>query len=290
MLMSQTFYSTPPHSDKPITMKTIYFTLLALAFAASLQAQNVQFKDKFDDAVPVLNIATFHMGTTSDANTTAFDEHSAENKQRIHEVAKEIAAFRPTIIVVEELPENNEKLHNAYFEYLDNPEKKYENPGEIELLAFEIGRLSHASKIFGIDYKESYNYSLYYNLKNKQEDNTYQKYGELVEESEKKYPEDQMTFRELFKFNNHPQVLDMLININADMLTYVSTKDKNEGADEAAKMYHRNLVMFSNFNKIQINKNDRIVLLMGGTHTAFFMDFLKRSPKYKPESVLKYIK
>ncbi|WP_409515162.1 hypothetical protein [Chryseobacterium sp.] len=29
---------------------------------------------------------------------------------------------------------------------------------------------------------------------------------------------------------------------------------------------------------------------MGGTHTAFFIDFLKRSPKYRPESVLKYIK
>ncbi|WP_374461337.1 DUF5694 domain-containing protein [Chryseobacterium taeanense] len=63
------------------------------------------------------------------------------------------------------------------------------------------------------------------------------------------------------------------------MLTYVFTKDKNEGADEAAKMYRRNLVMFSNLNKIQINKNDRIVLLMGGTHTAFFMDFFKKEPK-----------
>ncbi|WP_312902527.1 DUF5694 domain-containing protein [Chryseobacterium taichungense] len=271
-------------------MKIIHITLLTLTFAVSLQAQQFPFKDKLDDAVPVLNIATFHMGTTSDANTTAFDEHSAENKRRIHEVAKEIAAFRPTIIVVEELPEKNEKLRKAYLEYLDNPKKKYENPGEIELLAFEIGRLSHTSKIFGIDYKEGYDYSLYYHLKNKRDDKTYEQYGELVDAAEKKYPEDKMTFRQLFKLNNDSQMLDMLININADMLTYVSTKDGNEGADEAAKMYHRNLVMFSNFNKISINKNDRIILLMGGTHTAFFMDFLKRSPKYRPESVLKYVK
>lgn len=271
--------------------KTAFALILILTVIAPyLWAQHIQFKDKFDDAVPVLNIATFHMGTTSDANTTAFDEHSAENKRSIHEVAKEIAAFRPTIIVVEELPENNEKLHREYLEYLKNPEKKYDNPDEIELLAFEIGRLSQASKIFGIDYKEAYNYSLYYNLKDKQNDDTYQKYSNLVEDSEKKYPEDQMTFRELFKFNNHPQVLDMLININADMLTYVSTKEHHEGADEAAKMYHRNLVMFSNFNKIKINKNDRILLLMGGTHTAFFRDFLIRSPKYMSESVLEFIK
>lgn len=271
-------------------MKTIYFTTFFLAFAASLKAQTFQFKDKFDDAVPVLNIATFHMGNTSDANTTQFDEHNAENKRRIHEIAAEIAAFRPSIIVVEDLPENNTALHQKYLEYLQNPEKQYQNPGEIELLAFEIGRLSGTSKIFGIDYKEGYDYSLYYHLKNKRDDATYERYGALVDAAEKKYPEDKMTFRELFKLNNHPQMLDMLININADLLTYISTKDRNEGADEAAKMYHRNLVMFSNFNKININKNDRIVLLMGGTHTAFFMDFLKRSPKYRPESVLKYIK
>lgn len=271
-------------------MKTIHITTFLLAFAISFQAQTFQFKDKLDDAVPVLNIATFHMGSTSDANTTEFDEHNAENKRRIHEIAAEIAAFRPTIIVVEDLPENNAALQKDYQEYLQNPEKQYKNPGEIELLAYEIGRLSGTSKIFGIDYKEGYDYSLYYHLKNKRDDATYQQYGALVDAAEKKYPEDKMTFRELFKLNNHPQMLDMLININADMLTYVSTKDGNEGADEAAKMYHRNLVMFSNFNKISVSKNDRIVLLMGGTHTAFFMDFLKRSPKYKPESVLKYIK
>lgn len=271
-------------------MKTLPILLLLLTFTVSVQAQQFPFKDKLDDAVPVLNIATFHMGTTSDANSTHFDEHSAENKRRIHEIAAEIAAFRPTIIVVEDLPANNAALQQEYRAYLQDPGKKYQNPGEIELLAFEIGRLAGTSKIFGIDYKEGYDYSLYYHLKNKRDDKTYEQYGELVDAAEKKYPEDKMTFRQLFKLNNDAQMLDMLININADMLTYVSTKDGNEGADEAAKMYHRNLVMFSNFNKISTDKNDRIVLLMGGTHTAFFMDFLKRSPKYRPESVLKYIK
>ncbi len=32
-------------------------------------------KLKFDDAIPVLNVATFHMGETSDANSTDFDEN-----------------------------------------------------------------------------------------------------------------------------------------------------------------------------------------------------------------------
>jgi hypothetical protein len=94
----------------------------------------------------------------------------------------------------------------------------------------------------------------------------------------------------LFKLNNHPQYLESLINLNADMLTYVSTKGKSEGADEAAKFYHRNLVMFSNLNQIPIDKNDRIFILIGGAHTAFFIDFLKRSPKYKLKNTFDYLK
>jgi hypothetical protein len=48
--------------------------------------------------------------------------------------------------------------------------------------------------------------------------------------------------------------------------------------------------MFSNFNQIPINAHDRIFILMGGTHTAFFNDFIKRSPKYKLEKTFEYLK
>ena len=37
------------------------------------------YKDKFDNAIPVLNVATFHMGFTSDASSTNFDEHDRKN-------------------------------------------------------------------------------------------------------------------------------------------------------------------------------------------------------------------
>lgn len=69
--------------------------------------------------------------------------------------------------------------------------------------------------------------------------------------------------------------MESLININADLLTYISSKGNAEGADEAAKFYHRNLVMFSNLNQIPVDKNDRIFILMGAGHTAFLWIFEK---------------
>ncbi|WP_262149732.1 DUF5694 domain-containing protein [Chryseobacterium foetidum] len=269
---------------------------LLLLLAAKIYAQKIPYdklsiyKTKFDDAVPVLNVATFHMGKTSDANSTEFNEHDLKNQLEVKKVAKLLAEFKPTIIVIEDLPQNDSLRNLSYQKYIKNPEFKFENPDERELLAYEVGRLSNSKKIYGIDFKEKYNYKIGYFVPNKTDRKTNDAYWKLLEDNEQKNHEDGIPFYDLFKLNNHPQYLESLININADMLTYISTKGKSEGADEAAKFYHRNLVMFSNLNQIPTDKNDRIFVLMGGAHTAFFMDFLRRSPKYRVENVFDYLK
>ena len=277
-------------------MKYIYLKLsLLLIIVASCAGkrqynEQVIYKDKFDDAIPVLNVATFHMGETADANATEFDENDKNNQKEVREVARLLAEFKPTIIVIESLPQRDSLRGADYLDYVKNPGKKFKDPDERELLAYEIGRLSGAERIYGIDFKEGYDYEIGDQVKDKVDKVTNDKYWKLLDENEKKNPEKAIPFYDLFKLNNHPQYLESLININADLLTYISSKGKSEGADEAAKFYHRNLVMFSNLNQIQIDKNDRILILMGGTHTVFFNDFLNRSPKYKPENVFKYLK
>jgi len=103
--------------------------------------------------VQVLNMGTFHMGNSSDANTTAFDENDPDNQRAVHKIAEKLAVFKPTVIAVEVPPEKNEQLQASYQAYLDNPEMNFENPSEVELLAFEVGRLSGAERIYGIDHK-----------------------------------------------------------------------------------------------------------------------------------------
>lgn len=279
-------------------MRKVYLKLsVALLTAALTSCSGTQsydkqtiYKDKFDDGVPVLNVATFHMGATTDANSTEFDENDKKNQSQVKEVARLLAEFKPTIIVIESLPEKNAIRIADYLDYVQHPDKKFQDPDERELLAYEIGRLSGATKIYGIDFKEGYDYDIGEQVKTKVDKTTADKYWALLDENEKKNPEKGIPFYELFKLNNHPQYLESLININADLLTYISSVGKSEGADEAAKFYHRNLVMFSNLNQIQVDKNDRILILMGGTHTAFFNDFLRRSPKYKPENIFNYLK
>lgn len=274
---------------KKILLSIVLFAGINLYSQQVRYDQKNIYKTKFDDAIPVLNVATFHMGETSDANSTEFDKQNSENQKEIQKVAKLLAEFKPTIIIIEALPKNDSLRLVDYLDYVKNPKKKFKDPDERELLAYEVGRLSGAKKIYGIDFKEGYNYNIGNTIKDEADKTTVNKYWQLSDENDKKNPEEGIPFYDLFKLNNHPQYLESLININADLLTYISSKGNSEGADEAAKFYHRNLVMFSNLNQVPVNKNDRIFILMGGTHTAFFNEFLKRSPKFKLENTFDYL-
>ncbi|WP_291092298.1 DUF5694 domain-containing protein [Empedobacter sp. UBA6745] len=274
-------------------MKNLFITIITVLGSVNLSAQaKYNFQTKFDDAIPVLNVGTFHMGYTTDANSTEFDEHNKENIRQVHELANKIAAFKPTIILVEQEPYKNKKIATAYSDYLKNPKMKFEKPTEIELLAYEVGRLSGSKKIYGINYQEDYLYMLGDLLKEQDDSITFKKYIEMFRNNESKngVTKKDVKLKELLQYYNQPEFLDFSVAVNADMLTTVSYKKYPVGAEQAAKYYHRNLAMFSNMNNVPITKDDRIFVLMGATHTAFFKDFLRRSPKFKEVNTLDYLK
>lgn len=287
--MTDVFHTFAWNIKTKIMNKLLIFILLIVM--QKVTAQEPIFKAKFDQTIKVLNFATFHMGYTNDATSVDFDENDKKNKADVHKIATLLAEFKPTIIVVETPPSYNATLQKAYQAYLENPNMEIKDPNEIELLAFELGRLAGTKQIFGIDHKMGYNYGIGYHLAAvKVNDNTYEAYSSLMDKEEENLDFDNLSLLDKFKIENHPQYLDFLINVNADMLTYVSTEGKYEGADEAAKFYQRNLRMYSNLNQIDLKSTDRVFILMGGAHTAFFNEFMKRSPKYELVNPFIYLK
>jgi hypothetical protein len=267
------------------------FTLIIMVLLSiQLQSQELQDPIKFENTVKVLNMGTFHMGYTPDASTTEFDEHDQRNIDKVHQIAQSIAEFKPTVIIVETLPDNNEVLQSNYKDYQQNPEMNFKNPSEVELLAFEVGRLAGTNRIYGIDFKEGYNYRIGEKINDHYGYETYQKYFSVLDSLQKQYPEEKMSVLQKLQMSNTPGYKDMLLNMNADILTHISTEGNAEGADEAAKFYHRNLVMYSNLNQIELEEDDRVFILMGTTHTAFFDMWLKRSPKYEVINTNIYLK
>lgn len=183
-------------------------------------------------------------------------------------------------------------MATSYQNYLKDQNIKFQSPSEIELLAFEVGRLSGTKKIYGIDYHQDYFYQLPFVLKNQQDSLTFKRFDTMFNENQKEnlIDEEKMSVKDLLWLNNQPDYLDAMINYNADLLTTVSVNGYPIGTEQASKFYNRNLMMFANMNNIPVTKNDRIFVLMGATHTAYFKDFLRRSPKFIEVNTLDYLK
>lgn len=265
----------------------LLFTFSLLFFSAiETQAQASTSKIK------VLNFATFHMGTSSDANSVEFDEEDEKNQADAQQIAEMIAKFQPTVICVEVVPEDRVELNEKYQEYVGNPAKKSTYYGEVGLVAFEVGRLSEVKQLHAIDHKMEYDYNINETIKNELDPLTYDAFAAnpIASVADLNIFDESLPLLDRLKNLNNPRVLDLLIMVNADMLTFVGTKNGFEGADEAAKYYKRNLRIYANLNRIPLTTEDRVFILSGGSHTAFLNEFMKRSPKYEVVNTMDYLK
>lgn len=281
--------------------------LLAFMFITCLACSENQTKETTTDKeqsqplaaseetpkIKVLNFGTFHFGYTTDANTTEFDEHDDSNLRAAHEVAAKLAEFKPTVLIVEHIPERNERLQADYQAYLENPDTVYANTGEVRMLAYELGRLAGTKRIYGIDHKMGYNYRIGQTIEENHIDpDTHDSFYEdpLAYFPTVNMNTDTLNLLDHLKLMNEDRFLDFLITVNSDALTYVGSEEGFEGADEAAKYYQRNLRMFSNLNRVKFSKDDRVFILMGASHTAFFRDFISRSLTYEMVNTFDYLK
>lgn len=274
-------------------------TIVSIAILISCGQQpkdpEVQIKEAIEKLknkkIEVLNFATFHMGTTTDAKSIEFDEESAKNQKDAKEIATAIARFKPTIICVETEPSDNNELNSEYQQYLQSPDIASTYYGEVGLIAFEVGRLSDVTSLHGIDHKLEYNYNIGNEMVNHVDSNTI---TSMMLDPFKDIPDlnafqDGLSTAEKLRRMNHPKLLDMLIVYNADMLALVGSEEGYEGADEAAKYYQRNLRIYTNLNRIPMSKNDRVFILSGGSHTAFLNEFMRRSGKYEVVNTMDYL-
>ena len=242
--------------------------------------------------IKVLNFATFHMGSTSDAHSVEFDEADKKNQEDARQIAQMIVKFKPTVICVEVTPQHQAELNAEYRAFCTHPDHASTYYGEVGLVAFEVGRLMNLDTLCAIDHKMAYNYNINEDLINAIDTATYQSFQRDPFQS---IPglnifEDGLPLKEKLRRMNHPKFLDFLITANADILTYVGTQNGFEGADEAAKYYLRNLRIYSNLNRLALTPKDRVFILSGGSHTAFLNDFLKRSLKYAVVDAMDYLK
>lgn len=280
-------------------MRNVFILAFLVLSISGCDKKGTESNDKNDsdfaiesEKIKVLNFATFHMGSTSDAHSVDFDEKDKKNQDDAKKIAQMISNFKPTVICVEVSQNYGKELNEEYQKYLSNPANISSYYGEVGLVAFEVGRLNNINTLYGIDHKLEYNYNINNDLVNKIDSLTYNSFkaNPFASIPELNIFEEDLSLIEKLTRMNHPKFLDFLIIANADMLAFVGSQEGFEGADEAAKYYQRNLRIYSNLNRIPMTKKDRVFILSGGSHTAFLNEFMERSPKYEVVNTTDYLK
>ena len=252
------------------------------------------------DKIKVLNVASFHFAETTDAVKVEFDEHAPAHQQAARDISALIAKFKPTIVCLEFLPKDTAKMNQAYQAYLANPEQLNVKYGELSMIGFEVARLSGLTQVCGIDYHLGYNYSLGDFIESSPElTNSVDRdtYLQLTHQPFLHHPEiaaldqrfEQLSLLQQFRLTNDPIMLDHMLNTNADKLFYVGIDDGYQGAEQASLFYLRNMKIFTNLNRIKMTRQDRVLILMGGAHTAMLREFMRRSPKFEMVNTLDYL-
>lgn len=275
----------------------ILVTLLMVNCNNSIEKNNNQEQNSSQilnsnsDKIDVLNVGTFHFGYTTDANKAEFNAKGEKEQQEVRHLNKLLAEFKPTIICVEIEPQFEDELNEGYQKYLKNHDELETNWNEISMVAFEIARMNNVERIHAIDDQEIWhNYLIGEEIINTIDSVTYMNYSRNTPNKFLKIVENkELSLVEKIRRLNSNEALDFLIISGADILAHVGTDGNFEGADEAAKFYQRNLRMYSNINRISMNKEDRILILSGGSHAAFFREFMSKSPKYNLVNISDYL-
>jgi|TARA_B110000208_G_C11776312_1_gene432128 hypothetical protein len=270
-------------------MKKLILPILIFAFFSCNSESKVEEKkenetDKIStDKVRVLNFGSVHLSGSSDAHSSISDVSNPNVKADIKKIVDRLLKFNPTIICVEIPPESTDFINETYQKYKIDQSKRINYSEEVNVIGLEVARLSGTKKIYGIDNPIGFDYPSLIEMANKNSSDSL--YVQNIMDS--------------YATVNKKPLLEQFTEINTtkykmetfDFYNFLATMhnpNNFEGSDIIADFYKRNLRMYTNFSDIPLTKNDRVLIIMGATHTAYFDIFIGNNPKYILENLDEY--
>lgn len=268
--------------------KLILSILIGILFACN-SIQKIELKNETDiernntGKIPVLNYGSIHLSGSTDAHSSITDVSHPKVKADIKKIVDLLVKFKPTIICVEIPPESTYFLNETYQKYKIDQTRRINYSEEVNVIGLEVARLSGTKKIYGIDNPIGFDYPSLIEMANK-----IPAASSFVQ-----------NIMDNYESINKKPILEQFVEINTakykmetfDLYNFLATMhspNNFEGADIIADFYKRNLRMYTNFSDIPLTKNDKVLIIMGATHTAYFDIFIENSPKYILENATNY--
>lgn len=264
-----------------MTTKRILFLLLLIHVQLHVFGQ--EFESNIEK-IEVLNFATFHLSGSTDAYSSPVNINNPKVKKEVDQIVEKLVEFKPSIICVEVPVESGKGTNKIYQEYKTDQSKTTNWGEEINSIAFEVGRLSGVENIYGIDSQLGFNYPKLIEMA---------KESELISTYIDNYTRKMEKFNEAgilekFRIMNTGEFKSETVDFY-NILAGMNTPGNYEGAEIISKFYKRNLMIYTNLYNVPATKTDRILIISGGTHTAYLDLFLRDHPKFKLVDPKEYV-
>lgn len=253
----------------------------------------------------ILTLGTFHFHLVKSQFGVDFDINSKEKQKELNQIIKQIETYKPTKIFVEwEFSKQNQldELYNLYlkdktFELIKQKYGKNETmyfESEVQQLGFKLADKLKHKKLYAFDYliNEPNDTVMVAIQKANQTDlmkEIQKEFGEYGQTIVTKFQKEK-SLKNLLLFFNNKELENKLNSGYISLFNRAGNKDDFSGAYFVSERFKRNLYMYSLIQK-QINKTDeRILVIVGGQHSAGFRDFIrddKNLEKIELETILK---
>ena len=213
-------------------------------------------------------------------------------QSEIQSICKAIEEFNPTIITIELTPVNQSIIDSLYLQY--KSDKFALKKSEIYQLGFRIGKQLKLDKIYCVDdpgrhyenieaiFKDSVRLSKFEDYYMNSRDTIYE-----IPITQSKVSS---IINALYESNEPEKIKERLATYLLHPFKYEEVEGDFTGVDfETGRWYNRNLRIFRNVQRIPINSNDRILLIMGSEHLNLLNLFFETSREFELVSPLPYL-
>lgn len=247
-------------------IKTLFLTLALCLLIPGVHAA---------EPAQVMLIGTFHFSNPGKdvVKVNDVDVMTEESQQYLQTFTERLASFKPTQVLLEYNPENEDTINQRYRDYLAGGYELGVN--EIYQLGFRIARAAGLERVQSFDHRElHWNAKPMFEYAEKNNSPEMKAFDAAIEyhTKEDNQARASMDLRELLMRSNDAGRdrlnMDLYLATNA-----IGARDGYAGADATASWWQRNFRMYANIQQTA-KPGERIIAIGGSGHTAILKQLL----------------
>ncbi|MCL2412765.1 MAG: DUF5694 domain-containing protein [Bacteroidales bacterium] len=275
---------------KKLAQKTFYAVIFGVVMT-SCGVGRITQDCKTSNTVKVMTLGIFHfdfpMLDLLDDESVQIDVLLPEHQKEIERIVEKLAAFQPTIVVIERQSRFQGMIDSLYNEFLLGNHQL--SRSETQQIGFRIAKKMGLKKLYCADEWGVQTENVIKFLSN-QESEEFAAFLQSVENfrhSPIRYKVEAQVFKtegilaELIRVNADEHPKRDLGNYLLDFFKFESTPGDFLGVDFiTGNWFNRNLRIFRNIQRIETTPSDRILVIFGSSHMGILNILFDASPEY----------